>query len=631
MSGIVVVLPHDGASPPEAAVRASLSRMPARGTRHSLRRGDGVVLAGCAHPWEPDPVSGDADADPGVPLVAADAALYHLPDLDARLGGARPPAASRGAASRIAAAQARWREATPEHLEGDFAYAAWHPDTRTLVCARDAVGRRPLFFARHRDALIVASSIGAILAWPGIPTELDLGSVAAAAAGLFAAHTETAYRAISRVPPGHTLVARAGAVRLLRHWAPPPVEDRPCVPGADLREGSERLRALLVDAVRERLDSERPTAVWLSGGWDSTAVFGAGMAGAGPAAARHDLRPVSVRYPPDDPGYEDPYIEAVARFWDVPVRWIESGQIPFFERLVDRAAERDEPFAHAYETWNRALAAGSRDVGANIALDGVGGDQLFQLSFVNLADLLRRGRWNALATEWRAKGLRGRRAFWHWAVAPLLPDTARRAIGRRIGPDMGRFYLERPIAPWVRREFLEAHGVLEREARNTPSRRGHSPVAYETHWYLAHPYGGQVLSCVSGISLEARVEVRSPLLDRRVIEFACSRPWMERSWGAETKRLLRAAVAGLIPDEVLAPRPQRTGLTSGFFDRGFRKLSPDLAVSAFRHPVLESAGMVDANRLWRGWERYLRSGDEALGIGLHFTLQTELWLRTRLG
>src|SRR5439155_3180180 len=132
------------------------------------------------------------------------------------------------------------------------------------------------------------------------------------------------------------------------------------------------------------------------------------------------LRPVSISYPPGDPGREDALISAIAQQWNTPVHWLDIRDIPLVDHPAERAAARDEPFAQAYEIWNRALARGGRAIGARVAFDGNGGDHLFQTSPVFLADLLWRGRWFALTREWRASSLHGVREFLQWAVKPAL-------------------------------------------------------------------------------------------------------------------------------------------------------------------------------------------------------------------
>jgi hypothetical protein len=140
-----------------------------------------------------------------------------------------------------------------------------------------------------------------------------------------------------------------------------------------------------------------------------------------------------------------------------------------------------------------------------------------------------------------------------------------------------------------------------------------------------------VFGHVSAFALDEGVEIRSPLYDKRVIEFALTRPRWERSSGRETKRLLRAAVRGLLPEEVLAPRPARTGVTGGFFTRSMREHFPRLCEELRRRSVLAENGMIDAYEFQQSAAAYLRGAtSEQVGINLFFTLQAEHWLRARM-
>ncbi|HET7565614.1 MAG TPA: asparagine synthase-related protein, partial [Gemmatimonadaceae bacterium] len=187
-------------------------------------------------------------------------------------------------------------------------------------------------------------------------------------------------------------------------------------------------------------------------------------------------------------------------------------------------------------------------------------------------------------------------------------------------------YLERQLPPWIRPEFAETHALVERERALSPRRRGRSCAAHETAWYLTYPYFARIFGCVSAINAEEGVELRSPLYDQRVIEFALSRPRTDRSHGRETKRLLRRAMHGLLPDDVLAPRTARTGVTSGYFDRSMRAGFGALS-GVFDHSVLDALGIIDARVLRRSAAEYQRYGESNLGVRLYFTLQAELWLR----
>lgn len=633
MSGVLGVFTTDPRSPDAAMLHRMLRRLHSRGNRFDLSQDAGAAVAACWFAWENHGRATGAPAfaadDDGC-VVVADATLYYRDDLLRRLPS-RLRSASATAAERILAAYRAWGERCAERLEGDFAFVVWDAATRTVVAARDFAGRRPLYFAALPHALLIGSAAGALLEYPGCPDDLDLATVAATAAGLLALQTETCYRAVRILPAAHTLVWRAGSFRMHRHWEPPSIEAGERGRGPAFDVAAEELRALLMQAVSERCAADAgPTSVWMSGGWDSTAVFASGCAAARRRGEPPGLRPVSIHYPPNDPGHEDDFIRQTAERWQTPIHWLDIAHIPLLDRPAQRAAERDEPFAHVYEQWNRALARGSRALGARVALDGVGGDQLFQVSMVYLADLLRAGRLRRLAREWREQRLHGWKSIWYWAVLPLLAPSLRRTVSRLYPSALLRSHLERTIPPWMNRAFLERHGVLERERQNTPPRGKLPHAGYEMWWYLTHPYAARVLSCVSTLALAEGVELRSPLYDERIVRFAATRPRPERSARRETKRLLRAAMRGLLPDAVLAPRPRRSGVTSGYLATSLRQRHAPLMRQVFRTSVLAELGMIDANRLREGWREYLQHGDDDRAVALCFTLHTELWMRARL-
>jgi asparagine synthase (glutamine-hydrolysing) len=359
-------------------------------------------------------------------------------------------------------------------------------------------------------------------------------------------------------------------------------------------------------------------------------VFAAGQAQLRPEAdGRRRLLPVSISYPEGDPGREDELIAAIAGHWNSPVHWLDIERIPLFDEPALRAGQRDVPFAHTYEHWNRALARGSRATGTRIALDGNGGDQLFQVSDIFLADLFRTGRWTSLAREWRQKGGRDWRTFARWVVLPAMPTAFQHAVAAARGREE-RDYLDRALPFWVREDFATRHGLRERERRTMPGRRGYRGWRREAHFFLSAPSFPRAFQCLSGLALEEGVELRSPLYDRRIVEFACSRPRAERNAGKETKRLLRAAMSGLLPDHVLAPRDRRTGITTAYSDRRMREVIPELLEHVLESPILADLGIIEPSRVRVAWAQYLRTGDLSLKIPLFLTIQVELWLRARM-
>ena len=632
MSAVLGVFGPADARPPAALAGPMLARMARRGAGVvDVHRAPGALLAVARHGWETAPhLGGPARvAADGAVRVAADAALYHRGDLLRALAarGVRP--AGESAAELILAAYRAWGVSCPRWLEGDFAFVLWDGAARRALCARDFAGKRPLVYAALGDTLVAASTAGGVLAHPAVPAELDPVSIAETAAGLWAGSDATAFRAVRTLLAGHTLVWCDGRVRIDRHWTPPRLGS---AAGPPFQQAAEELRERLVSAAAERLPSAGPAAVWMSGGWDSTAVFATAQV----AAQREGrIKPtaVSISYPEGDPGREDELIESVGSHWNSDVHWLNIAEIPFLDREQDSAAGRDEPYKHLYENWNAALAAGSRATGSRVALDGNGGDQLFQSSDVFLADLFRQGKWLTLAREWPTRKRGGYREMFSTVIqpnlGPLLLGTARVARGgRRL-----RHYLERELPTWLDAGFVVRQRLEERDQAYMTRPVSASRAEREIDWYFTCLFVSRAFARLSTLALASGVELRSPLSDRRVIELALSRPWWERSSGTETKRLLRTAMRGLLPEQVLAPRPFRTGVTSGYSHGAMTKVFPSLLAAVRGAPlILEELGIVNARKFYEAASGYAeRGGSSYTRVNLFYTLQTELWLRAKRG
>jgi asparagine synthase (glutamine-hydrolysing) len=566
--------------------------------------------------------------------AAADAALYYRDDLRARLrdAGVGGPRDDSPAALAVAAYVA-WGSGAASRLEGDLALLIWDSSRRRLVASRDFVGRRPLYVASLADGgLAVASEVSSLLALPGCPRTLSPAALAGVAAGLPESPWDTAYSAIRVLPAGRTLVAtldrdgRVESVVTERHWTPPTFESGG---GARFDAAAEELHHLLRAAVAERMDDRAPTGVWLSGGWDSTAIYGAGQAELRDSGARGDLRAISMTYPQGDPGREDDLITRVTGFWDAEPHWCDSAPIGLFGDAAGEARSRDLPFAHPYALWTRELAAATDAQGVRVALDGSGGDQLFQLSPVYLADLVRRGRWLAARREWRARDMRGLgwRRFVRYAVLPLLSPGVLRAVTTLRGGRKLHGIRTWPLPPWIRPAFAHAHDLGARAESRLPRRPGERHGAHETRWFFESSYSPTVLAAQAADARRAGVELRSPLLDARIIAHAARRPREERSDRGETKRLLRAAARGLVPDDVLAPRGSRTGTTTGYYRQRLLAELPELARRVLPISALADLGIVDPEAFAGAIRRSVQGGVQEFDVALFYTIQAELWLR----
>ena len=246
---------------------------------------------------------------------------------------------------------------------------------------------------------------------------------------------------------------------------------------------------------------------------------------------------------------------------------------------------------------------------------------------IYLADLFRTGRWLTLVRELRALQVRDYRYLFRLTVAPVLPGPllglARALRGGRPLAGFSAAWIPGWITPRC------AARLTERLEITTPARRSGSFADHELELFLTSPTVTRARARLSALALEEGLEARFPLYDTRIVALAAKRPRDERRSGRETKTLLRAALRGLLPDSVLAARPNRTGVTDDYIRTAMRGSYLAHLDDVLRAPVLlADLGIVEPG----AWRRAAHAciGDAwsiDAAMALWFTLQTEVWLR----
>src|SRR5690606_12549946 len=232
----------------------------------------------------------------------------------------------------------------------DDGFVLWDGARRRAAAGRDFGAKRRLPSAGLGTALVLASSIGGVVARPRCPATLSLPLLAGTCSAMhFTGGPETCYESVRVFRNAHRMRWEAGRSRGPTRYWDPPVGTRSDVPFA---EAAEELRELLRTATLERMTPGAANVVTLSGGWDSTAVFGAANDAVRLSGSRAPVVPVSISYPEGDPGREDEIIRDVAAHWDTPVRWLDIADIPYLGDEPAEAARRDEAFLHPYHRWN---------------------------------------------------------------------------------------------------------------------------------------------------------------------------------------------------------------------------------------------------------------------------------------
>jgi len=153
-------------------------------------------------------------------------------------------------------------------LNGQWAFAIWDRNERTLFLSRDRVGVRPLFYTQAGGEFIFASEIKALFAHPAVQRQIDPVGLDNVLTFWTTLAPRTLFRNINELPPGHSLTWRDGNVSLIRHWDP---AFEPA-PDADENERRDRLLEALTHATTIRLRSDVPVGAYLSGGLDSSSV-----------------------------------------------------------------------------------------------------------------------------------------------------------------------------------------------------------------------------------------------------------------------------------------------------------------------------------------------------------------------
>jgi asparagine synthase (glutamine-hydrolysing) len=364
----------------------------------------------------------------------------------------------------------------------------------------------------------------------------------------------------------------------------------------------------------------------MSGGWDSTSVFASGRSSLRRENHTHQrLLPISMTYEADDLGNEVAHIRAVAELWDSPVRWIDAEQIPLFGDGA-RAQVRDDPMPQPFESQVRTMAQVTRELGSRVALDGFGGDHIFDVGSASIvADHLFYGRWRALLESYRRWGASNREFVRSCLLLHLSPGSLEwiGAIrGRRV-----RGYWDRTIPTWV----IASPDVVRELTPALERLPGEGAAEYASRLGIHDPLISRAVSWNHLFGLDEGIHIRSPLFDNRVIALSVPRPLSDRGGGGDSKRLLRRAMSGMIPDSVLAPRARKTGTPVGYFGRQLRASLSSEVDKYFRsgQSQLERMGLLDRSVLESAVREYSTSGLHGLGAILHRTLETERWLASR--
>jgi asparagine synthase (glutamine-hydrolysing) len=466
-----------------------------------------------------------------------------------------------------------WGEDALTELRGMFAFALLDLRERyatapILFLARDPLGIKPLYYTQTRDGFAFASEVRALLASGAVPKLLSQDAVTAYL--LFGSVSEpvTLLEGVFSLPPGHRMLLHVPERRRTpraRPWWDPAVSPAAREPRKphDLASAAKTLRPLLEDAVRAHLIADVPVGLFLSSGLDSGAI--AALA----AQARGGIESFTLTFP--GTAFDEGALARLAakRFKTKHTEVALSGEA-VLSRVDEALAALDQPTMDGINTYFVSWAA--KQAGLKAALSGLGGDELFA-GYPTFADTPRlsrliRSAWfvpapvrrmmapivGALAAREGSLDA-GRKAAAAWSYPDALPHAY--FFTRTLFPP-GQ--LERIVDPRFRPSTVNADGVtldptwlgwLERTADET---RRLEPLAGVSWMELRTYMASTLLRDTDAVSMARSLEVRVPLLDTPLVEFAGSLPDVARRRPGAAKALLVEALGDLLPPEILAQR-----------------------------------------------------------------------------
>jgi len=466
------------------------------------------------------------------------------------------------------------------NLEGMFAFAIWDEKEERLFLVRDRIGIKPLYYTQINNKFLFASEIKALLADPNVPRRVDETAFYHYLSFLTTPAPDTLFEGIKKLPGGCWLqVSADGQIKEDRYWD---VLDytRPLI-GVSEEEISRMVLSELRRAVQYRKVSDVPVGVFLSGGIDSStnaALFSEGE--------RKQVKTFSIGYQGEYKSYsnEFQYARKMANLVEAEHHERALSLDDLLDFIPHMVYYQDEPIADPVCVPVYYVSKLARDNDVIVCQVGEGSDELFwgypswkralQLEKLNkyvpkifkkmsliLLKLL--GKDKTMLYEWVRRGAYGEPIFWGGAEA-FTEEEKKRILSPRLREkfkDYSSYEAIRPI-----RERFEAKAWEK------------SPLSWMTYLDLNLRLPELLLMRVDKMSMATSLEARVPFLDHKFVELAMSIPEKIKTKNGTLKYILKKAVRGLIPDELIDRKKQGFGVPiyEWFFDRLGEKARKEL-------------------------------------------------------
>ena len=414
---------------------------------------------------------------------------------------------------------AQWEEGCLEKFNGIYAFAVWERETKRLFLARDRMGVKPLFYKEHNGGLLFASEIKTILEYPDVERKLDtegIGEILLLGPGRTPG--SGVLRGIRELEPGCCGWYDDGILRIRRYWKLQDREHR-----ETFEQTAEQVRYLVKDAITRQMVSDVPLGTFLSGGLDSsliTAICAERKLNAGESLPTFslDFRNNDKYFEPSkfQPNFDNGFIEIMRRKIPMEHHWTVLTPENMMEALEAATVARDLP-GMADVDFSLLSFCGQIRKQVKVALSGECADEIFG------------------GYPWfRDPQVLASQGF------PWAQNTQRRAVflNPEIKLDAEDFVRSRYEKTILETDILPGTSQQERQMKQM--------VNLNYRWFMQ-----TLLDRKDRMSMYHALEVRVPFCDHRIAEYMYAVPWEFKDYGGVEKGLLRHAMEGILPKEVL--------------------------------------------------------------------------------
>jgi asparagine synthase (glutamine-hydrolysing) len=535
----------------------------------------------------------------GQVTLAADARLYNQAELVAKLRErGREIAQDAPAGELLLALYLEYGPDFARYARGMYSAAVWDGREQQLVLTRDAVGARPFYYTSTSTHLAFSSTLRSLRRWPELKLAINLDAVRKYLTYAFVPGEVTLLDGVYELLPGHYLLARpnrSGQLEIEKrvYWQ---LHEGEWDENAPVEAYSHPLRTLLEEAVSERLPNSGPVGVLLSGGLDSSAITAL-------AARLYQNGPVhtySISFGPEYPN-ELPFSSLVAEHCQTKHRILEISGKQIARYLEETVALLDDPVGDPLTTPNFLLdQAASADT--DVILNGEGGDPCFG-GPKNLPMLLHEmygdGATGLLARE--QNYLRSYQKCYE-----DLPNLLHPSIMAELATMPPQ---EELLAPFFDERSGMQHYLNKLMLMNVRLKGAH-----------------HILHKVDRMTAAHAIEGRSPLFDRRIVEFSFSVPPHWKLAGTNEKFVLKKAVEDILPASIIQrPKSGMMVPVQAWFRQPLKRLAKEhlLGKTARQRGIFNQ-------ELVKQWLDYQQSPFPRQGIKLWLVLTLEIWFKAYL-